>query len=370
MSQTGDRSPDRVSTFSTWQQHPDNIVDGAESRPTASVGEHSLASVGEVGTEVQQNPSVSSHSAPAYSSDGSRPTVDDAQPQKSEQVTSERPTDEQILAQENQIKAEEAQRHSLIGGIEPLSELAKEYEAGSSVFVNKIKTVESTYRSIRRARGDGNCFFRSFVFAYMEQLVNLQDLAERNRVVTCIRQWEKKLVEAGFDLLVFEDPQMIVIDQLNSLGTSDPLKVSVLESNMLDAELANHVVMYFRMITSAALQLRADFFAPFIMGMSDEGLTVEQFRRKCVEPMGEESDHVHIVALTDALQVPIRVVYLDRSLNIMAGGFGGGDDSAQVNHHDFFPEPASPATSAASRPTVPRVHLLYRPGHYDILYPI
>ena len=41
----------------------------------------------------------------------------------------------------------------------------------------------------------------------------------------------------------------------------------------------------------------------WLQGMSDEGLTVEQFRRRCVEPMGEESDHVHIVALTDALQV-------------------------------------------------------------------
>ena len=37
--------------------------------------------------------------------------------------------------------------------------------------------------------------------------------------------------------------------------------------------------------------------------MSDEGLSVEAFRRRCVEPMGEESDHVHIVALSDLLQV-------------------------------------------------------------------
>ena len=67
-------------------------------------GEHSLASVGEAGPEVQQNiVSIFSFAAPAYSSDGSRPTNDDTQ-QKSEQVTSERPTDEQILAQENQIK--------------------------------------------------------------------------------------------------------------------------------------------------------------------------------------------------------------------------------------------------------------------------
>ncbi len=40
--------------------------------------------------------------------------------------------------------------------------------------------------------------------------------------------------------------------------------------------------------------------------MSDEGLSVEQFRRRCVEPMGEESDHVHIVALSDMLRVLLR----------------------------------------------------------------
>ena len=35
----------------------------------------------------------------------------------------------------------------------------------------------------------------------------------------------------------------------------------------------------------------------------DAPATVELFCRKMVEPMGEESDHIHIVAITDALQV-------------------------------------------------------------------
>ena len=39
--------------------------------------------------------------------------------------------------------------------------------------------------------------------------------------------------------------------------------------------------------------------------MTDDPMTVEVFCRRFVEPMGEESDHVHIVALTDALQVSI-----------------------------------------------------------------
>ena len=146
-------------------------------------------------------------------------------------------------------------------------------------------------------------------------------------------------------------------------------------------------------------------------------MDVQRFRQRCVEPMGEESDHLHIVALTDALQarlgplwssvltlsshlqsstvcmlvpscsccsclrgqilcsslgcagyiinasqVPIRVMYLDQSTAAAMAGVAVGD--AAVNHHDFIPE----GTSAGCRP-IPRVHVLYRPGHYDILYP-
>jgi ubiquitin thioesterase protein OTUB1 len=35
-----------------------------------------------------------------------------------------------------------------------------EYQHGSEVFRTKISGLERTYGSIRRARGDGNCFFR------------------------------------------------------------------------------------------------------------------------------------------------------------------------------------------------------------------
>lgn len=74
--------------------------------------------------------------------------------------------------------------------------------------------------------------------------------------------------------------------------------------------------------------------------------------------MGEESDHVHITALTDALGIPVRIVYLDRS-------GGGSDDALEINHHDFVPELA-PAAFKSDTSTL--LTLLYRPGHYDILY--
>ena len=50
------------------------------------------------------------------------------------------------------------------------------------MFVEKIRSLEGQYGSMRRTRGDGNCFFRSFMFAYMEGLVRTNNLPERNRL--------------------------------------------------------------------------------------------------------------------------------------------------------------------------------------------
>ncbi len=55
------------------------------------------------------------------------------------------------------------------------------------------------------------------------------------------------------------------MDQLNSLGTAEPLGMGQLEANMRDGCLSPMIVMLLRMLTSAAVQRRSDFFAPFIL---------------------------------------------------------------------------------------------------------
>ena len=117
------------------------------------------------------------------------------------------------------------------------------------------------------------------------------------------------------------------------------------------------MISYSRLLTSKQLQLEGEFYQAFMEG----GATVASFCSTEVEPMYKESDHIHIIGedlsprrvksdqqflgLTAAAGIGVRVVYLDR---------GEGDSPT---HHDF-PE---------GKP--PTLHLLYRPGHYDILYP-
>jgi ubiquitin thioesterase protein OTUB1 len=281
-----------------------------------------------------------------------------------------RPSDADILAWENRIREESMADRLLVGPREPMAALEAEYASGSPVFTAKVAALARGYDAVRRTRGDGNCFFRAFLFAYLEGLVARRDLEERDRVLRALESVRPTLLDAGYEELVLEAPLEMLIDMLRAIGSpTDPLTLPTLESNARSEDVSNYLVFFLRMVTAAEVRRRADFFAPFVMGMSD--LDVESFCRSCVDPMGEEADHVQVVALSDALGIPLRVAYLDRSVHPGGGSGGGaqggngseGGEEVAVDMHDFVPETVSLVEKA------PRVHLLYRPGHYDILYP-
>uniref|UniRef100_A0A7S1SSY6 Ubiquitin thioesterase n=1 Tax=Tetraselmis chuii TaxID=63592 RepID=A0A7S1SSY6_9CHLO len=269
----------------------------------------------------------------------------------------QQPTDEQIIEQENAIRASEAEGRPLVGEKEPLQALKAEYGAGSAVFVKKIESLMDRYSGIRRARGDGNCFYRSFVFGYLESLLISQNCEEKERMLKTLVSLKAGMVSHGYEELVIDEPIEILQDILNSVGSEKPLSVAALEHKMREQHVSDYIVMFLRLLVSYHVQSEKEFFAPFVMGMSDECLSVDTFCERMVEPMGVESDHVHIVALQRAVQVPIRIVYLDSSV---APTFGGADSESSVVVHDFTPDEVPPSA--------PTVHVLYRPGHYDILY--
>ncbi|KAG2265724.1 hypothetical protein Bca52824_072803 [Brassica carinata] len=230
---------------------------------------------------------------------------------------------------------EEAAKFPYVGDKEPLSSLAAEYQAGSPILLEKIKILDNQYIAIRRTRGDGNCFFRSFMFSYLEHILESRDGAEVDRIKV-----------------------NLFLEQLDDIlpGSDESISYEELVYRSRDQSVSDYIVMFFRFVTAGEIRTRAEFFEPFITGLSNS--TVDQFCKISVEPMGEESDHIHITALSDALGVAIRVVYLDHS-SCDSGG-------VTVNHHDFVPVGTNEKQEEASAPFIT---LLYRPGHYDILYP-
>uniref|UniRef100_A0A2P2KV60 Ubiquitinyl hydrolase 1 n=1 Tax=Rhizophora mucronata TaxID=61149 RepID=A0A2P2KV60_RHIMU len=113
-----------------------------------------------------------------------------------------------------------------VGDKEPLSALAAEYESGSPILLEKIKLLGNQYVAIRRTRGDGNCFFRSFMFAYLEHLLEAQDQAEVDRVKINVEECRKMLQSLGYVDFTFEDFFTLFLEQLDSVlgGTESPIR--------------------------------------------------------------------------------------------------------------------------------------------------
>ncbi|XP_077989650.1 ubiquitin thioesterase OTUB1-like [Glandiceps talaboti] len=244
--------------------------------------------------------------------------------------------DEAIIAQQDRIEKEIAENTSLIGDKEDLCILTREYAEDDQIYQQKLRDLMTQYTHIRRTRGDGNCFFRAFGFSYLEYL--LQDKEEFARFKDVAAKSKDMLVELGFPQFTiedFHDTFMDVIEQVEK-----PMSHAELLSTFRDQGLSDYLVVYLRLLTSGQLQKEHEFFQNFLEG----GLPVKEFCNQEVEPMGRESDHIHIIALTHGLGVKVRVEYMDHT----AG--------AKINHHDF-PEGCKPL-----------VTFLYRPGHYDILY--
>ncbi|KAM7269416.1 hypothetical protein ACFE04_024913 [Oxalis oulophora] len=217
--------------------------------------------------------------------------------------------DEDIMQQQSAIRSAEALK-------EPLSSLAAEYESGSPILLQKIKVLSEQYAAIRRTRGDGNCFFRSFMFSYLEHVLETQDKAEVERIKGKVEECGKTLKSLGHAEFTYEDFFALFLEQLDSViqGNEGSISHDELLARCQDESISDYGEPF---VTSGEIRKRSEFFEPFIFGLTNA--TVEQFCKSSVDPMGEESDHVHITALSDALGVPIRVVYLDRSSCDSAG---------------------------------------------------
>ncbi|OZJ05973.1 hypothetical protein BZG36_01212 [Bifiguratus adelaidae] len=289
-------------------------------------------------------------------------------------------TDEQILAFEQRVKDEEAAKNPLISQAESIDKLLEEFQ-GNASFVSKITVrmmlslsawfMKSVYRHcqmsmigydvleemaiastevglhkyhLTAAFNGSNKHFTAFAFAWFESLLSVAT----STYESALRQLESTpeyLVNAGFQQLAIEDFYEVTIEQFKALPERrhDPdLLLAMFQSD----EISNAIVMHMRFITSAYLRMHAAEYEPFLEA---EMISIDEFCNMHVEAFGRESDQYQIIAISKALNVPIEVAYLD------------GSASETVTFHQFEPEEANNAS-------IPPVRLIYRPGHYDILY--
>ncbi|KAH8929403.1 cysteine proteinase [Atractiella rhizophila] len=267
-------------------------------------------------------------------------------------------TDQEILALTQEIKDSEARQNPLVGKLEPLKNLEKEYERGTQVFQQKIKWLEGKgWKSVRRLRGDGDCFYRAFAYLYVTNLSlhpNLIPLA-----LSHISSLLPLLDQAGFQPMIYEDFYSEFKSLISSSAPTSTTEEHIL-SKFNEAETSNSIVVFLRLLTSAFLRANEDEYVPFLFSLEDDPKffgegppSMINFCQFYVEAVNKEADHVQIAALTKALKVQVEVAYLDQS---GAGGEG------EVDFHKFEGEEGKLNFSWEGKA------LLYRPGHYDCLY--
>ncbi|XP_041668597.1 ubiquitin thioesterase OTUB2-like [Cheilinus undulatus] len=219
---------------------------------------------------------------------------------------------------------------SLVSNREDISSLFPEQTTAP-----KYKILNSQFSSVRQVRGDGNCFYRALFFAHLESVLHnaraLQRLKEKI-IQTC-----ESFTSARFDESSYKHHLSTVVNAVEQCQADEQ------EDRLLwlfnDQTTSDSMVQYLRLLTSAHLQNHADFFCNFV-----EAPNLQVYCQQEVEAMAMESDHVDILALSQALDICIHIVSME-------------GDEHQLAHH-IIPEGAEPS-----------VHLLYQTSHYNILYP-
>ncbi|XGW01724.1 hypothetical protein V3C99_014107 [Haemonchus contortus] len=261
-------------------------------------------------------------------SDPMNKTVDDVQRQN-----------ELTEAQLNQIEQEQKQS-PLVGDRVPFEVVVMEYDpVESAEYYTKAKDLLGTYSDIRLIRRDGNCFYRAVLVAQIELMLN--DREECARFERICRGWQERLIKLGYPDFTTTDFCEVFYKWMTPIWTHQADRKKVFEDLNDDGE-ANYLIIFLRLITAGFLKEHSEEYAPFI-----EDSSLSDYCTTEIESMWKDADHLAVTGLVNAIDQSIRVQYMDQN----AAPNGG-------LYYDFPPD----------RTETPRITLLYRPGHYDLVY--
>ncbi|KAG9956116.1 cysteine proteinase, partial [Aureobasidium melanogenum] len=234
----------------------------------------------------------------------------------------------------------------LVGEKQLTSALVDEYAAADPVYRTKTSALPNKYSHYRTTRGDGRCGWRAVAFGYFENLFRVGDRTKFLEEETRLKSLGNVINMAGYSQFIWEDFADEIYALLRKCMSADSSNSEAfLLEHFNNEEIQNQIITYLKTLTSAWMKTRANDYAPFVLPH-----TVPSYCDANIDPHQIEIDHPGMQALTDVLLKPagiaLEVIYLDRS----AG--------TEVNAHQFAPSLTHAHT----------IRLLYRPGHYDILY--
>ncbi|KAI0172581.1 cysteine proteinase [Hypoxylon sp. FL1284] len=236
----------------------------------------------------------------------------------------------------------------LVGDKSPSTVITSEYAKADPTFVAKTMALPQTYSHYRPIQGD------AIAFGYFETLARCADLnqvqAERTRL-TSLNNYIENV--GGHSTWLFEDMVSETFDLFNTIVTaisSGQDAVQFVVDSFNNTETSQAIVYHQRLLASSWLKGN---FAQY-EGWLD--VSVANYIDHTIMPVNMEIDHVGVALLYDILLkdagIVLEIAYLDRT------------EGHEVNVHRMPDE----ANGQDRDMLGPIIYLLYRPGHYDILY--
>ncbi|KAJ7436755.1 cysteine proteinase [Mycena galericulata] len=237
-------------------------------------------------------------------------------------------------------------RTKLIAEITPISALRAEYLDGSQSVVRQIDWLQAHgYTQFRRAARDGNCFYRSVAFSYLDRLLHAPDIpaaVQRFRAVLASKELGLTLAFEDEIHKEFSEQLLTLMQLIEDFGialTTEDLLERVLE-------VSDYVSYYFRLLASAEIRTNPEPYRDFI------DLDIVAFCQSQVEAVDSEADHIPMMALCNALRITLKLATLSSHVQ---GAVQEADVFTVISPDDAMDK------------HLPPILLLFRPGHYDIL---
>ncbi|EEP75670.1 conserved hypothetical protein [Uncinocarpus reesii 1704] len=235
----------------------------------------------------------------------------------------------------------------LVGPKQSTDALVTEYAQGHPIFVAKTSALAATHSFYRIMKGDGNCGWRAVAFGYFENLLHLRDPSKVAQETARLKSFNDLLNSVGYqeDLYeMFVDATIDLLADISKAIETGNYDDSFLLNAFNEEYNSTSIIQHFRLMTSAWMRLNSNRYQSFLPE------PLEHYCERIIETVRTEIDEIGLQGLVDGVIAnsgfAVQIAYLDRS----QGG--------EVNFHILTPE----------RPHLATIRLLYRPGHYDLLY--
>jgi len=246
-----------------------------------------------------------------------------------------------ILDYENTLRKEIELTTPLISDELPISKLTEEYKSNEE-YLKSIENISKKYKTYRKVRRDGNCFYRSFIYRLFEHACIKNDKILFEKIKQKIIESKTLTEKNGYEWAVVQDFYEIFLKEFtecfNSLS-SGIIPREYLDKLFSDNEKGNYLIYFIRFCLAAYLKENKENYKSYIEIDFDEWI------RKEVEAIDHVADQIQIMACVNYFDVGVKIEYLNKFKNEVVKLPENKPDN------EFF------------------IYLLFSPGHYDILYP-